>query len=134
MRHHRLPFVRAVPRNLRSLSLKLARFGARFPTVRRQWIGFLICAILLACLVSPFVETSVHSQGNIFNSGQDNESTVAVLALCTALALAVASLVSVCCLWASVGSALSVDISRVSFFACLLSICLDTSPPLTLRI
>ena len=74
------------------------------------------------------------AQGNIFNSGQDNESTVAVLALCTALALAVASLVYVCCLWASVGSALSVDISRVSFFACLLSICLDTSPPLTLRI
>ena len=102
--------------------------------MRRRWIGILICAVLLACLVSPFVETAVHSQGDIFSSGQDNESTVALLALCTALALAVASIVWVCRLWTSIESALIADISRVSFFAYLPSIVVDTSPPLTLRI
>lgn len=102
--------------------------------MRRRWIGAFILAILLACLVSPFVETAVHSQGNIFSTGQDNESTVAVLALCTALALAVASLVWIYCLGATVENALLVDICCVNFFARVTSVGADTSPPLTLRI
>jgi hypothetical protein len=51
--------------------------------MRRRGIGVLICVILLACLVSPFVETAVHSDGSILD-GRDNESTVHACAVhCT---------------------------------------------------
>ncbi len=101
--------------------------------MRCRWIGVLICVILLACLVSPFVETAVHSNGSILD-GQDNESTVAILALCIALALAVASLVWISCAGTRYENPLTLDVYRVSSNACVTSIDSGASPPLTLRI
>jgi hypothetical protein len=58
----------------------------------RKRFHLLVALLLLICLVCPFVEMTFHSSNNIFLTGQDNESTVAVLLLLLELAFAVASL------------------------------------------
>ena len=102
--------------------------------MRRRWIGVVISVILLACLVSPFVETAVHSNGNIFTSGQDNETTVALLTLCIALALAVSCLVWSFCAATRCEVRLTLDTGPANAVAYLCSPDPDASPPLTLRI
>ena len=99
--------------------------------MRRSVIGVLVGIILLGCLLSPFVESAMHSDGTIL-SGQDNESTVALLALCIAFAVAVASFVS------TYGGGLFSEVLLLPN-ACRASasnVCIpcldsDTSPPLT---
>jgi hypothetical protein len=52
----------------------------------------LIAIFLLFCLLCPFVETALHSNDSIFQSGDDTESTVAILLLVLELAFALANL------------------------------------------
>lgn len=123
----------AVPSN-RNSNLKLSSFGARLHSMHRRWIGVLVCLVLLTCIVSPFVEIAVHSNGSILD-GQDNESTVAVLALCVALAVAAASLVLVYCVGTNCEAlALSHASSYGAFPTALATIDSGTSPPIALRI
>ena len=114
--------------------LKLSGFDVKLPSMRRKWLGISICLILLACLVSPLVEIAAHSDGSILN-GQDNDSSVAVLALCAALALAVASLVLICCIGTRFETLLATaDCSHITSLAALPHISSGTSPPVALRI
>lgn len=113
--------------------LQSVSFGARFRAMRRRWIGVLVCLILLTCLVSPFVEMAAHSNGSILD-GQDNESTVAIVALCVALALAAASLVWIGCVAAADEILLTRNVFRLNFTASVLVTVSGASPPLTLRI
>lgn len=102
--------------------------------MRRRWIGVLVCLILLTSFVSPFVEIAVHSNGSILD-GQDNESTVAVLALCVALAVAAASLVLVYYVGTHCEAlAASCDSSYGASPTALATIDSGTSPPIALRI
>jgi hypothetical protein len=102
--------------------------------MHHRWIGVLISVILLVCLVSPFVEDAVHSNGTILD-GQDNESTVAILALCAALALAVASLVLIRCIGTCFETLLARGSCRhITILAALPRIDSGTAPPLSLRI
>ena len=84
--------------------------------------------------MSPFVEIAVHSNGSVLD-GQDNESTLAVLALCVALALALASLLLVCCVATCFETLPTLDDCwRKTILASLPQIDSGTSPPLSLRI
>lgn len=51
-------------------------------------LHILIVVVLVACLFSPFVEIGVHSTGNIFRTGHDRETTLALLLLMVELATA----------------------------------------------
>ena len=46
----------------------------------------LVALALFGCALSPFIETAIHWNGNIFQTGYDTESTVAVLLLLLELA------------------------------------------------
>ncbi len=46
----------------------------------------LVALALFGCALSPFIETAMHWNGNIFQTGYDTESTVAVLVLLLELA------------------------------------------------
>ena len=48
--------------------------------VRRHFHAIIVC-LLLVCLICPFVELLCNSNGNIFQTGQDTETTVAVVLL-----------------------------------------------------
>jgi hypothetical protein len=52
----------------------------------------LIAMLLLACVICPFVEMAVHSNENIFVTGQDGESSVALVLLLLELVFTLASL------------------------------------------
>jgi hypothetical protein len=47
----------------------------------RKQFHLLVALLLLVCLACPFVETAFHSNGNIFQTGQDGETSLAVLLL-----------------------------------------------------
>lgn len=51
-------------------------------------LHILVAVVLVACLLSPFVEIGVHSTGNIFRTGHDRETTLALLLLLVELATA----------------------------------------------
>jgi hypothetical protein len=55
----------------------------------------LIALALVACALCPFVETAIHWDGSIFQTGFDTESTVAVLLLLLELAYGIAQLLVV---------------------------------------
>jgi hypothetical protein len=63
-----------------------------FPAMTRKQFHFLVALLLLVCLVCPFVEMAFDSSDNIFQTGQDNESTIAVLLLLLELGFALATL------------------------------------------
>jgi hypothetical protein len=94
----------------------------------------LIALALVACALCPFVETAIHWNGTIFQSGFDTESTVAVLLLLLELAYGLARLLVV--LLQSVLRSLSfvyfehLAVPTLDFGTVLPEI----SPPLSLRI
>jgi hypothetical protein len=93
-----------------------------------------IALILLVCLICPFAEMIVHSDGCIFVSGHDTESTLALLVLIVELAFALGKLLFI--LLPGVLKKLSlVSVTRLALpiltFALILP---DASPPLRLRI
>lgn len=51
-------------------------------------LHILVAIVLVACLISPFVEIGVHSTGDIFRTGHDRETTLALLLLLVELATA----------------------------------------------
>lgn len=53
----------------------------------------LIALALLICMICPFAEMAIHSDSCIFVSGDDNESTLALLLLVVELAFALGKLV-----------------------------------------
>ena len=55
----------------------------------------LIALLLLVCIASPFFELAVHSDGSIFASGHDGESTLALLLLVVELSFAVGKLIAI---------------------------------------
>lgn len=94
----------------------------------------LIALALIGCALCPFVETAIHWNGTIFQSGFDTESTIAIILLLVELAYGLARLVLVI---------LPPVLRRLSFvyfdrlavqtlnFGTILP---ETSPPLPLRI
>jgi hypothetical protein len=110
----------------------------RFPVMTRKRFHLFVAFLLLVCLVCPFVEMSLHWNNNIFQTGQDNESTIAVLLLLLELGFALATLFVLL-----VSSILEeqgfVTLHRLLRFASSLAIPLPElspplSPPLPLRI
>lgn len=101
----------------------------------RRWFHIAIALILLACAVSPFVETAIQWNQSIFATGHDTESTIAVIALLIVLAFSIARLMAVfapgllCTLLNVSSSVIEQALSTLVF------IIPDTSPPpLFLRI
>lgn len=94
----------------------------------------LIALALVACALCPYIETAIHWNGTIFQTGFDTESTVAVLLLLLELAYGLAQLLAV--LLPPVLTRLGfVYFEQLEFrslnFATVLP---DISPPLHLRI
>jgi hypothetical protein len=88
----------------------------------------------VACAVSPFVESAVGSDNNIFLTGYDTESTLAVVMLLLELALSLASLLILFCPSIRVNERVVTKHLRLSSdFGFRITI-LDTSPPVPLRI
>lgn len=61
---------------------------------RRQF-HILVAVVLLVCVVCPYVETAFDCDENIFTTGYDTESIVAVIALLLILSLTLAKLMAV---------------------------------------
>lgn len=93
-----------------------------------------VAMALVVCLLCPFVELACGSNDNIFESGQDRESTIAVLLLLLELAFVLASLLTVLLVAVFEKGPLAALPSLrelSSFFAVSLP---EPSPPIPLRI
>jgi hypothetical protein len=60
----------------------------------RRILHVLIALILVACAVSPFVESALDCHDNILSTGYDGEGTLAVVVLLLELVLSLASLLA----------------------------------------
>ena len=94
----------------------------------------LIALVLLVCLVSPFIEIAFHSTDSIFNTGQDRESTLAVLLLLVELAFALAGLQVVLLVGLAEKGRLVTPSGLPGFSKCCAIPVPQSSPPVPLRI
>lgn len=78
--------------------------------MNRRIFHVLIALVLVACVVSPFVELALDCHDNMFSTGYDGESTLAVVVLLLELVLSFASLLAF--LWPSVQLGERVDSER----------------------
>jgi len=60
--------------------------------MNRRIFHVLIALVLVACVVSPFVESALNCNDNVFSTGSDSESTLAIVVLLLELVLSLASL------------------------------------------
>lgn len=60
----------------------------------RRGFHILLALILVACVLSPYVELALNWGQSLFDTGYDTETTVAVIALLLILAFALAALLS----------------------------------------
>jgi hypothetical protein len=60
--------------------------------MNRRIFHVLIALVLVACALSPFVESALNSQDSMFSTGCDGESTLAIVVLLLELVLSLASL------------------------------------------
>jgi hypothetical protein len=60
----------------------------------RRGFHVLLALILVACVLSPYVELALNWGQSIFDTGYDTETTVAVIALLLILAFALAALLA----------------------------------------
>ena len=64
----------------------------RFSAMSRRIFHIVIALVLIASAVSPFVESALNSHDNVFSTGYDGESTLAIIVLLLELVLSLASL------------------------------------------
>jgi hypothetical protein len=100
----------------------------------RRGFHILLALILVACVLSPYVELALNWGQSLFDTGYDTETDVAVIALLLILAFALARLLAYC-LRDTTDKERLVDLQRglrptLDF----ISTVADTSPPLPLRI
>ena len=62
--------------------------------MNRKMLHVLIALVLVACALSPFVESALNSQDSMFSTGCDGESTLAIVVLLLELVLSLASLLA----------------------------------------
>ena len=74
--------------------MRSATHSGTMPAMNRRIFHVLIALVLLACVVSPFLESSLDCQGNVFSTGYDGESTLAIVVLLLELVLSLASLLT----------------------------------------
>jgi hypothetical protein len=60
--------------------------------MNRRIFHLLIALVLVACVVSPWVESALDCHDNMFSTGYDGESTLAIVVLLLELVLSLASL------------------------------------------
>jgi hypothetical protein len=60
--------------------------------MNRRIFHILIALVLVACVVSPFVESTLDCHDNVFSTGSDGESTLAIVLLLLELVLSLTSL------------------------------------------
>jgi hypothetical protein len=68
--------------------------NTRFRAMTRRGFHILLALILVACVLSPYVELSLNWGQSLFDTGYDTETTVAVIALLLILAFALATLLA----------------------------------------
>jgi hypothetical protein len=79
--------------------------------MKRRIFHVLIALVLVACALSPFVESALNSQDSMFSTGCDGESTLAIVVLLLELVLSLASLLVF--LWPTAQLEGRVDTERV---------------------
>lgn len=100
----------------------------------KRGFHILVAVVLLVCLLCPFFELTRGSNNNIFVSGQDKETTIAVLLLLLELAFELANLLLVL-LVPVFEKVLLVVLPRFREFVAFVAVCLpELSPPIPLRI
>ena len=93
-----------------------------------------VALVLLVCLIVPFFEVASGSNNNIFMSGQDKETTIAVLLLLLELAFELANLLLVL-LVPVFEKVLLVVLPRLREFVAFSAVCPpELSPPIPLHI
>ena len=60
--------------------------------MNRRIFHVLIALVLVACVVSPFIESSLDCHDNVFSTGCDGESTLAIVVLLLELVLSLTSI------------------------------------------
>jgi peptidoglycan biosynthesis protein MviN/MurJ (putative lipid II flippase) len=101
---------------------------------RRRVFHVVIAVILIACALSPFIESAMDMNDSVFATGYDNETTVAILVLLLELVLSLTKLLPSLCRNSQLSTAVVVEKSFVGpgFGS---GICIpELSPPVPLRI
>jgi hypothetical protein len=101
---------------------------------RRRAFHALIAVILIACALSPFIESAMDLNDSVFATGYDNETTVAILVLLLELVLSLTKLLPSLCRNSTSSTPVAVEKSfvRPGFGP---GICIpELSPPVPLRI
>lgn len=94
----------------------------------------LVALILVACAVSPFVESALHCRDTILSTGQDGESTVAVVVLLLELVLSLTSLLIFLCPNLELKGRLEIEDRHLTSISGFSFIIPELSPPVSLRI
>jgi hypothetical protein len=100
----------------------------------RRMLHVLIALILLGCAVSPFVESALNCHDNIFSTGYDGESTLAVVVLLLELAVSLAGLLVLLCENTELKGRIVEKCERLTFDWDFRFTIPDASPPVPLRI
>ena len=100
----------------------------------RRMLHVLIALILLGCAVSPFVESALNCHDNVFSTGYDGETTLAVVVLLLELVLSLASLLLFLRPNIQVKERIVEKCERLTFEWDFCITIPDTSPPVALRI
>ena len=102
--------------------------------VSRRALHAVMALILVVCLVCPYVETALGWDGNIFTTGNDSETTLAVIILLVELILALTGVLSVFLPNARANEHVAQKSSRLTCESAFRFSCPDASPPVPLRI
>ena len=100
----------------------------------RRIFHVLIALILVACAVSPFVESALNCHDSVFSTGYDGESTLAVVVLLLELVLSLASLLVFFCPNIQVKERIVEKYRRLTSDSDSRIAIPDASPPVPLRI
>jgi len=102
--------------------------------MNRTIIHVLMALILVICAVSPFVESALDSQDNMFATGYDGESTLAIVVLLLELVLSLANLLVFLCPSIQVKERFVTKQARLTSTLCFCYIIPDFSSSVPLRI
>jgi hypothetical protein len=100
----------------------------------RKMFHVLLAMILLACAVSPFVESALDCHDNLFSTGYDGETTLTVVVLLLELVLSLASLLVFLCPNMQLKERIIEEYQRLTSDSGFRIIVPDVSPPVPLRI
>ena len=102
--------------------------------MNRKVLHAIIALILVVCIVCPYAETALGWDGDIFTTGRDSETTVAIIILLFELVLALASVLFLLLPKIQASENIATELVRLTCESVLRLARPEASPPIPLRI